>query len=401
MVTPITPTSRQRIALLGAAGSIGASTLKVLRQHRDAFELVAIAGHSNWQAMLPIIAEFAPKVCAMADAAAAHSLRQALGNSAPAVAVESGTDAVTTCAVLHDVDTVVAGISGFAGLASTWAAVSAGKRVLLANKEALVAAGNLLLNEAARTGAVLLPIDSEHNGVYQCAGGLVCEPSRIRAITLTASGGPFRTRPLSSFDAITPAEACKHPTWSMGRKISVDSATLMNKGLEVIEAALLFGRSGADIHVVIHPTSTVHALVEFVDGSVLAHLGPADMQVPIAHALGLPSRLTLDVPRLSLQQMGRLEFFEVEADRYPALALAYEALGAGQGACLVMNAANEVAVAAFLAEQIRFTDIVPLVDHSLQAFARFEPRTLDDVFALDAEARRFASAAMRERMVSA
>jgi 1-deoxy-D-xylulose-5-phosphate reductoisomerase len=236
--------------------------------------------------------------------------------------------------------------------------------------------------------------------VYQCAGGLACEPQRIRAITLTASGGPFRTRSLTSFDAITPAEACKHPTWSMGRKISVDSATLMNKGLEVIEAALLFGRSGADIHVVIHPTSTVHALVEFVDGSVLAHLGPVDMQVPIAHALGLPTRLAINLPRLSLQQMGRLEFFDVDADRYPALSLAYQALHAGQSACLVMNAANEVAVAAFLAEQIRFTDIVPLVDHSLQACARFEPRTLDDVFALDAAARSFASATLRERMVS-
>ncbi|TAG44550.1 MAG: 1-deoxy-D-xylulose-5-phosphate reductoisomerase [Betaproteobacteria bacterium] len=399
MSTPQVTTRRQRVALLGATGSIGASTLKVLRQHPDKFELVAVAAQSNWSEMCAIVKEFAPAVCALAEPSSALELRRALGTQSVPTRIESGCDAVAAAASMTEVDIVVAGISGFAGLASTWAAVAAGKRVLLANKEALVAAGRLLLTEAAKSGAELLPIDSEHNAVYQCAGGIECDPQRIRAITLTASGGPFRTRELSTFDTITPLEACKHPTWSMGRKISVDSATLMNKGLEVIEAALLFGRLGADIGVVIHPTSTVHALVEYVDGSVLAHLGPADMQVPIAHALGLPSRLSLDVSPLSLTKLGRLEFFEVDARRYPALPLAYEALRQGQGACLVLNAANEIAVGAFLSEQIRFTDIVPLVEQTLQTFSIREPQSLDDVFALDIEVRSFANELLVQRAV--
>jgi 1-deoxy-D-xylulose-5-phosphate reductoisomerase len=392
------PNVRRRIALLGATGSIGDSTLKVLRQHPDRFALHAVAANSNWQAMLPIVNEFKPEIVALADSNAAMALREALSRHHPNVRVEAGAEAVTACAEISAVDTVVAGISGFAGLPSTWAAVDAGKRVLLANKEALVAAGQLLLQRATQTSAQILPIDSEHNAVYQCAGGLICEPKRIRAITLTASGGPFLRRSLATFDQITSAEACKHPTWDMGRKISVDSATLMNKGLEVIEAALLFGRPASDVHVVIHPTSTVHAMIEFVDGSVLAHLGPVDMQVPIAHALGLPDRLSLDVPSLSLTQLGKLEFFAVEHSRYPALALAYAALRRGQGACLALNAANEIAVAAFLSDAISFTDIVPLVERTLASLDLSDPLTMDDVFAQDDLARSKATALMAERI---
>ena len=292
----------------------------------------------------------------------------------------------------------MAGISGFAGLPSTWAAVAAGKQVLLANKEALVASGNLLLNMARQSGANVLPIDSEHNAAYQCANGLQCDKSRVRAITLTASGGPFRQRSLESFASITPEEACKHPTWSMGRKISVDSATLMNKGLEVIEASLLFDRPASDVHVLIHPTSTVHALVEFVDGSILAHLGPADMQVPIAHALAQAAsnlgtqieRLPLDVPPLSLSALGALQFFDVEPQRFPALGLAYAALRQGQGACLALNAANEVAVAAFLSGELRYTDIVPVVADSMARADLTNPGDINEVFARDVGVRAIA-----------
>ena len=382
-----------RVALLGASGSIGASTLAVLRQHRDRFQLVAVAVRSSWQTLLPIIEEFQPRMCAVADVAAAVALREAISRHSN-VQIEAGDDAVTAVASSADVDVVVAGISGFAGLPSTWAAVAAGKRVLLANKEALVASGRLLLDKAAASGAQLLPIDSEHNAVFQCANGLDCDPRRVRAITLTASGGPFRLRPLDTFDSITPNEACKHPTWAMGRKISVDSATLMNKGLEVIEAALLFNRPAADLHVVIHPTSTVHAMVEYVDGSILAHLGPADMQVPIAHALGIAAepaneaaRLALDVPRLSLTALGKLEFFEVDYARFPALGLAYAALKQGQGACLALNAANEVAVAAFLSGEIRYTDIVRTTERTLERLDLSDPLSLDEVFARDRLAR--------------
>ena len=382
-----------RVALLGASGSIGASTLAVLRQHRDRFHLIALAVRSNWQALIPIIEEFQPRVCAVADVAAAIALREAVSRHSK-VQIEVGDNAVTAVASSTDVDVVVAGISGFAGLPSTWAAVAAGKRVLLANKEALVASGRLLLDKAAASGAQLLPIDSEHNAVFQCANGLDCDPLRVRAITLTASGGPFRLRPLDTFDSITPDEACKHPTWAMGRKISVDSATLMNKGLEVIEAALLFNRPASEIRVMIHPTSTVHAMVEYVDGSILAHLGPADMQVPIAHALGIAAapadqtaRLPLAIPRLSLTALGKLEFFEVDHARFPALGLAYAAFKQGQGACLALNAANEVAVAAFLSGEIRYTEIVRTTERTLERLDLSDPVSLAEVFACDRLAR--------------
>ena len=394
-----------RVALLGASGSIGASTLAVLRQHRDRFQLVAVAVRSNWQALVPIIEEFRPQFCAVVDGAAAMALREAISRYS-FVSVEAGDDAVTAIAASTEIDVVVAGISGFAGLPSTWAAVAAGKRVLLANKEALVASGRLLLDKAAASGAQLLPIDSEHNAVFQCANGLDCDLKRVRAITLTASGGPFRLRPLDTFDSITPDEACKHPTWAMGRKISVDSATLMNKGLEVIEAALLFNRPASDVHVMIHPTSTVHAMVEYVDGSILAHLGPADMQVPIAHALGIAAdptnetaRIPLSIPRLSLTALGKLEFFDVDYARFPALRLAYAALNQGQGACLALNAANEVAVAAFLAGEIRFTEIVRTTERTLEQLDLSDPLSMDEVFARDRLARSHARAVLENSLM--
>jgi 1-deoxy-D-xylulose-5-phosphate reductoisomerase len=395
-----------RVALLGASGSIGASTLAVLRQHRDRFQLVSVAVRSNWQALLPIIDEFSPETCVLEEVSAATALREAISRHQAHVQIEAGSAAVAAVAAATDVDVVVAGISGFAGLPSTWAAVAAGKCVLLANKEALVASGRLLLDKAAQSGAHLLPIDSEHNAVYQCANGIHCDRRLVKAITLTASGGPFRQRPLDTFDSITPDQACKHPTWAMGRKISVDSATLMNKGLEVIEASLLFDRPASDVHVMIHPTSTVHAMVEYVDGSILAHLGPADMQVPIAHALGIAlkrlegeketqARLTLSVSRLSLTALAKLEFFEVDHERFPALGLAYDALERGQGACLALNAANEIAVAAFLEGAIRYTDIVPTTERTLERLGLSDPKTMDEVFLLDEQARTAARESLR------
>lgn len=397
MTTVANVNTCRSVVILGATGSIGDSTLKVLRQHRDKFRVLAVAANGNWQAMLPIIAEFEPEVVAMSDVDAATQLKAALSRHHAQVKIEGGGDAVNACASMANADIVVAGISGFAGLPSTWAAVNAGKTVLLANKEALVASGHLLLKLAEEQGATILPIDSEHNAVYQCANGMNCDASRgVRAITLTASGGPFRTRALDTFDEITPDEACKHPTWDMGRKISVDSATLMNKGLEVIEASLLFQRPAEDIHVLVHPTSSVHALVEWADGSILAHLGPSDMQVPIAHALGVPARLPLAVERFSLAKVGRLEFFDVDHERYPALNLAYAALRAGQGSCLALNAANEVAVAAFLNREIRFTQIVPLVEQTLERADVSEPRSLSDVFARDQSTRAISQALLRE-----
>jgi 1-deoxy-D-xylulose-5-phosphate reductoisomerase len=389
--TAVAPKSVRSVVVLGATGSIGDSTLKVLRQHPDRFRVLALAANGNWQAMLPLVSEFEPETVAMSDADAAIQLKAALSRHLSHVRVEGGASAVSACAAMSSADIVVAGISGFAGLPSTWAAVEAGKTVLLANKEALVASGNLLLKRSEETGATILPIDSEHNAVYQCANGMNCDRSRgVRTITLTASGGPFRTRALETFDAITPQEACKHPTWDMGRKISVDSATLMNKGLEVIEASLLFKRPADEIHVLIHPTSSVHALVEWTDGSILAHIGPSDMQVPIAHALGLPDRLPISVERFSLARVGRLEFFEVDPQRYPALNLAYAALRAGQGSCLALNAANEVAVAAFLRREIRFTNIVALVEETLSRAETAEPTSMDEVFARDRSTREIA-----------
>jgi 1-deoxy-D-xylulose-5-phosphate reductoisomerase len=395
------------VALLGATGSIGASALAVMRQHRGRFRLAAIAARSDWEGLLAIIHEFEPDVCAVEDTAAAMALRDALSRHRSSVRLEIGPDAVTAVAQTASADIVIAGISGFAGLPSTWAAVSAGKQLLLANKEALVASGQLLLSRAKLSGARILPIDSEHNAVFQCANGIVCDPAAVRSITLTASGGPFRTRALDTFDSITVAEACKHPTWDMGRKISVDSATLMNKGLEVIEAALLFGRPARDIRVLIHPSSTVHAMVEYVDGSVLAHLGPTDMQVPIAHALakaaanlGQPiERLTLALPSLSLPSLSGLQFFEVDNSRFPALELAYQALNQGQGACLALNAANEVAVSAFLSGGIRFIDIVALVDETLQVVDTTDPASMEEVFAQDARVRAHVMALLPERVV--
>lgn len=370
----------RHITLLGATGSIGASTLDLIARHPQRFTLVAASADRNWQAMLEIVRRFSPRTVALSDSTAAQSLREALGPNKQCT-VLSGAESHVSLATAADTDTVVAGIVGLAGLESTFAAASAGKRVLIANKEPLVAAGALLLNAARQSGALLLPLDSEHNAVLQCWPeplSLAAAPKAIRSITLTASGGPFLNLPRSALAAITPAQAIKHPKWTMGPKISVDSATLMNKGLEVIEAQVLFGLKRDQIQVLIHPQSTVHALVEYCDGSSLAQLGAADMRVPIAHALGYPERIESGAPGLDLAALGKLEFSPPDLNQFPCLGLAFAAAERGDAAPLVLNAANEAAVAAFLAGQIGFLDIDRVIA------ATMERAPLDSVLSLAA-----------------
>lgn len=382
----------RKIAVLGATGSIGRSTLDLIARHPAQFKLVAASAGSNWQALKRIIETHRPTRAALADPAAAQALKAALGAS-HACEVHSGAQALVELAQDSQADTVVAGIVGLAGLASTLAAVAAGKRVLIANKEPLVAAGALFLAAAQRSGAVILPLDSEHNAVLQCwPPGFTPHqqmPS-VRGITLTASGGPFLDLPRSALAHVTPAQAIKHPRWSMGAKISVDSATLMNKGLEVIEAQVLFGLALDEIRVLIHPQSTVHALVEYVDGSTLAQLGAADMRIPIAHALGFPERIESGAERLNLAALGQLEFREPDLAQFPCLGLAFAAARAGGAAPLVLNAANEAAVAGFLAGTLAFLDIERVIAHALERVSLEAVHDLDNVYARDAEARRVA-----------
>jgi 1-deoxy-D-xylulose-5-phosphate reductoisomerase len=380
--------SVQRIALLGATGSIGESALDVIARHPQRFEVVALVAHRNWRRLAEQCRAVRPRYAAMHDPVAARALAQALAGTPTRVL--SGHGDICGIAASADVDTVLAAIVGAAGLVSTLAAARAGKRVLLANKEALVMGGRLFMDAVREGGAELLPIDSEHNAVFQCVdrgGGATCD---VRRILLTASGGPFRTRDAATLATVTPDEACAHPNWSMGRKISVDSATMMNKGLEVIEAHWLFGLPRAAIDVVIHPQSVVHSLVELADGSMLAQMGNPDMRIPIAHALAHPDRIDSGAAPLELARLAALTFEAPDLGRFPCLALAYSALDAGGSAPLALSAANEVAVDAFLGGRIGYLDIARGCTDTL---ARCEVRgvdSLDDALAADAAVRRVA-----------
>jgi len=384
----------KNITLLGATGSIGDSTLDVIARHPDRFNVTALAAHSNAAKLASLCRRFRPRYAALVDPAAAQALARDLARDGIATEVLAGTDGLCAVASLPEADTVLAAIVGAAGLASTLAAASAGKRILLANKEALVMGGALFMDAVAKGGATLLPIDSEHNAIFQCLPTDYARDSAragIRRILLTASGGPFRTRPFSELAAVTPDEACAHPNWSMGRKISVDSATMMNKGLEVIEAHWLFGVARESIEVVLQPQSVIHSMVEYADGSVLAQLGHPDMRTPIAQALAYPERIETDVPSLDFARLATLSFEAPDPARFPCLGLAYEALRAGGCAPAALNAANEVAVAAFLSGRIRFTDIAAVC---VETLSRVDPRpvtTLDDARAADAHARGLAS----------
>jgi 1-deoxy-D-xylulose-5-phosphate reductoisomerase len=381
------------IAILGSTGSIGRSTLAVLALHPEKFRVAVLGAFNSWQAIVAQAREFNAETVVLVDAKAAASARAALAECGSKTRVESGEQALADAASAANVDMVMAAIVGAAGLASTLAAVRAGKRVFLANKEALVMTGRLLMDEVRGAGAQLIPIDSEHNAIFQCmpAGYLPGDPARgVTRVILTASGGPFRNTSAAKMAQVTPDEACAHPKWKMGRKISVDSATLMNKGLEVIEATLLFGLPESQVNVVVHPQSVVHSLVEYADGSMLAQLGAPDMRTPIAQALAWPERFASGVQPLDLIAMGQLEFEPPDHARFPSLTLARAAARSGGTAPTVLNAANEVAVQAFLDGRLNFVGIATVIDKVLQRLNTSPVKALGDVLDADAAARRLA-----------
>ena len=382
----------KKISILGATGSIGKSTLDLIERSPDDFEVVALTAAVNAAALADAARRTGAGLAVIADEGRLPELETALRGTDCRAA--TGEDALVEAAT-GDADLVMAAIVGCAGLAPTMAAVEAGKTVALANKEALVTAGDLMTGAAAKSGANLLPVDSEHNAIFQSlAGSRIDQVSRI---ILTASGGPFRTLSADEMRAATPAQAVAHPNWSMGAKISVDSATLMNKGLELIEAHYLFGLPSERIDILIHPQSVIHSLVEYVDGSVLAQLGSPDMRIPIAYALAWPDRMPTPAQRLNLADIARLDFGEPDLERFPALRLAREALEAGGSAPAVLNAANEVAVATFLDGRIQFPDISRLVESALEENDRPGPQSIEDVFEIDREVRRNVTALIEER----
>jgi 1-deoxy-D-xylulose-5-phosphate reductoisomerase len=383
------------VSILGATGSIGDSALDVIARHPQRFAVAGLGAHRQWEKLAELCRRHRPRIAALLDREAARELERALAGERLPTEVVAGPEGLCAIAALAEVDTVIAAIVGASGLLPTLAAARAGKRILLANKEALVIGGAIFMDAVRAGGATLLPVDSEHNAIFQCLpGDYGRDPSAVgvRRILLTGSGGPLRTRPLAELGAVTPDEACAHPNWSMGRKISVDSATMMNKGLEVIEAHHLFGAPPAAIDVVLHPQSVIHSLVEYVDGSVLAQLGHPDMRTPIAQALAYPERIDAGVGPLDLARLGALSFEAPDLGRFPCLALAYEALASGGTAPAVLNAANEIAVAAFLSGRARFTDIASACAETLARQPARALQSLEDALAADSDARAFARA---------
>ncbi len=382
--------NRQGIAILGSTGSIGLSTLDVLRRHADRYRVVALTAFSQVQRLFEQIREFRPDVAVMVDEPAAERLAGMVRQAGLSTRILAGTVALSEVASLAAVDQIMAAIVGAAGLLPTLAAAEAGKRILLANKEALVMSGTLLLEAVNRSGARLLPIDSEHNAIFQCLPehferGL--GKVGVQEILLTGSGGPFRELPLEALEHVTPDQACSHPNWSMGRKISVDSATMMNKGLELIEACLLFRTTPDRVRIVVHPQSVIHSMVQYVDGSVLAQLGQPDMRTPIAHALAWPERMSAGVKPLDFYHLGSLQFQAPDPERFPALRLAEAAARRGGTAPAILNAANEVAVQAFLEGRIRFPQIAELVAAVVAAVEATDATDLDTILASDHRAR--------------
>ncbi len=382
------------VTILGSTGSIGTNTLDVIARHSESYQVIALTANSQVERMFAQCSEFKPKYAVMVDDAAAAALESQLKSAGLDTEVLVGTDGLVSVASLPEVDCVMAAIVGAAGLLPTLAAARASKRILLANKEALVMSGQIFMDEVKKHNAVLLPVDSEHNAIFQSMpdsyqGNM--EESGVRQILLTASGGPFRTIALSELESVTPEQACAHPTWVMGRKISVDSATMMNKGLEVIEARWLFNAEPSQIQVVIHPQSVIHSMVDYVDGSVLAQLGSPDMRTPIANALAWPKRIEAGVAKLNLFDVARLDFEMPDFDRFPCLRLAYEALEQGGTASAILNAANEVAVAAFLNRKLKFTAIAAVIERTLTSIQSTSITSLDQVLEADREARQFAT----------
>ena len=380
----------QRITVLGATGSIGLSTLDVIARHPDRYQVFALSGYSRIDELLALCVRHRPAFAVVPSAEAAVRLRETLAAAGCATEVLEGEAGLCQVAAAAEVDAVMAAIVGAAGLRPTLAAVEAGKKVLLANKEALVMSGALFIEAVRRSGAVLLPIDSEHNAIFQCMPGDYARGLSavgVRRILLTASGGPFRETPVEALLDVTPEQACAHPNWSMGRKISVDSASMMNKGLELIEACWLFDAAPAKVEVVVHPQSVIHSLVDYVDGSVLAQLGNPDMRTPIANALAWPERIDSGVAPLDLFAIARLDFQAPDEQRVPCLRLARQAAEAGNSAPAVLNAANEVAVEAFLERRIRFPEIAGMIEQVLDQEPVVPLPSLDAVFAADQRAR--------------
>lgn len=389
----------QSITVLGSTGSIGVNTLDVIARHPDNYRIFALTANSRTEILLDQCKQFLPRYAVLADDTLAAQFAIDLRNANLSVEVLTGVAGLEFVASHIDVDTVMAAIVGFAGLAPTLAAVKTGKKILLANKEALVCAGHLFMQALRTSGAKLLPIDSEHNAIFQCLPyGKSLQDAGVRRLLLTASGGPFRELSLSDMQKVTPDQACAHPNWSMGRKISVDSATMMNKGLELIEACWLFDTQPAQIQVVIHPQSIVHSLVEYKDGSTLAQLGNPDMRTPIAYGLAWPERIEAGVQGLDLIAAGRLEFLPPDESRFPALRLAREAFVAGGNAPVVLNAVNEVAVAAFLDGKLSFTAIAEVVQEALtRLWVAACPCSLDELTAIDRQTRRYANMEIEKR----
>ena len=381
----------RKIAILGATGSIGRSTLDLVERSPEHFEVVAVTAATNVQALADIARRTRAKLAVVAEQSRLDELKQLLAGSD--CRAEAGEQALAEAAA-GEAELVIAAIVGCAGLRSTMAAVEAGRTVAIANKEALVTAGGLMTDAARSSGATLLPVDSEHNAIFQCLAGNRRED--VARVVLTASGGPFRTATAEFIDSATPAQAIAHPNWSMGAKISVDSATLMNKGLELIEAHYLFDLPSARIDVLIHPQSVIHSMVEFVDGSLLAQLGSPDMRIPIAYALAWPERMETPAQRLDLASIARLDFEAPDLERFPALRLARCALENGGAAPIVLNSANEIAVASFLAGELRFRDIVRLVDEALQSCEFAVPHSIDEVLEIDRATRSSVAALMKE-----
>ncbi len=385
----------QLVSVLGSTGSVGANTLDVISRNLDRYRVFGLAANTRVDLMLPQIQSFHPQFAVMSDASAAQQLREQLSHLGhTGTEVLCGDEGLEFIASHQDVDTVMAAIVGSVGLASTMAAVESGKKVLLANKESLVMAGHLLMEAVDRSGATILPIDSEHNAVFQCMPhnfrqGL--EVNGVRKILLTGSGGPFRQTERELLASVTPDQACAHPNWDMGRKISVDSATMMNKGLEFIEACWFFDASPDQVEIVIHPQSVIHSMVEYLDGSVLAQLGNPDMRTPIAHCLAYPDRIDSGVARLDIIATARLDFEAPDLERFPCLRLADEAVRAGGIAMAVLNAANEIAVNAFLEQRIRFIDIPVIIEKVLDSRPSIEPESLSLVKEADQQARRVAT----------
>jgi len=392
----------QKITILGATGSIGVSTLDVLACHPERFEIFALTGHHRVSELASQCLQFNPQYAVMADAKRAAELQKKLVGNGLRTEVLSGSDGLNLVAAHPEVDVVMAAIVGAAGLEPTLSAVKTAKKVLLANKEALVMAGDLFMQAVAQSGAVLLPIDSEHNAIFQClpenygCNGHDSNRAGVERILLSGSGGPFRTTPLENLSSVTPDQACKHPNWDMGRKISVDSATMMNKGLELIEACWLFDVPPEKVQVVIHPQSVIHSMVSYIDGSVLAQLGNPDMRTPIAHALAWPERMASGVDPLDIIATGQLDFSAPDLDRFPCLGLAMQAAEKGGNAPAILNAANEVAVAAFLDGKIRFTHIAEVVRTVLNNSEISEQMTLEAIQSFDRQARAMAEQAVTE-----